>query len=81
MKLSTIKVDGNVVVGKGAVVKGDVKVANKIIGDGRYAPLPDKPMINNHVLESGNNTYEYLGIEPSIVDISEQDIDNIIYGG
>lgn len=49
--------------------------------DNRYAPLPDKPQINYHVLEAGNNTYEYLGIQEIIDDITEQDIDNIIYGG
>ena len=47
----------------------------------RYAPLPDKPQINHKVLEAGNNTYEYLGIEPTIIDITEQDIDEIIFGG
>lgn len=49
--------------------------------DNRYAPLPDKPMINYNVLEAGNNTYEYLGVEPTIIDITEQDIDNMMYGG
>lgn len=46
-----------------------------------YSPLLNKPMINYNVLEAGNNTYEYLGIEPTIIDITEQDIDNIIFGG
>ena len=44
-----------------------------------YAPLINKPMINFNVLEAGNNTYEYLGVEPTIVDITEQDIDQIIF--
>ena len=52
-----------------------------ISADNRYAPLPDKPQINHRVLEAGNNTYEYLGVQEIIDDISEQDIDNIIYGG
>lgn len=47
----------------------------------RYAPLPDKPQINHRVLEAGNNTYDYLGVQEKIGDITEQDIDNIIYGG
>lgn len=48
---------------------------------GSYKPLIEKPQINYHVLQSGNNTYEYLGVEPTIIDITEQDIDNIIFGG
>lgn len=48
---------------------------------GSYAPLSDKPMINFNVLQSGNNTFEYLGIQEEIDDITEQDIDRIIYGG
>lgn len=47
----------------------------------RYAPLPDKPQINYRVLEAGNNTYDYLGVQEKISDITEQDIDRIIYGG
>lgn len=47
----------------------------------RYAPLPDKPQINYRVLEAGNNTYDYLGVQEKIGDITEQDIDRIIYGG
>ncbi len=46
---------------------------------GLYELLPDKPMINYNVLEPGNNTYEYLGVEPTIIDITEQDIDQIIF--
>lgn len=49
--------------------------------DNRYAPLPDKPAINYHVLEAGNNTYDDLGVQEKINDITEQDIDRIIYGG
>lgn len=47
---------------------------------GDYAPLTNKPQINFHTLEAGNNTYDYLGVEPTIIDITEQDIDNIIFG-
>lgn len=46
-----------------------------------YASLIDKPQINFRTLNSGNNTYEYLGVEPTITDITEQDIDNLIFGG
>lgn len=46
-----------------------------------YEPIENKPQINFHTLEAGNNTYEYLGVEPTIIDITEQDIDTIIYGG
>lgn len=49
--------------------------------DTSYIPLTDKPQINYHTLEAGNNTYEELGVEPTIIDITEQDIDTIIYGG
>lgn len=52
-----------------------------IDGNTSYIPLTDKPQINFRTLESGNNTYEYLGVEPTIIDITEQDIDTIIYGG
>ena len=48
---------------------------------GSYAPLPDKPQINHRVLQAGNNTYDYLGVQETIEDITEQDIDNLIYGG
>lgn len=52
-----------------------------VSANNRYAPLPDKPQINYRVLESGNNTYDYLGVQEKINDITEQDIDRIIYGG
>ena len=50
-------------------------------GNNSYIPLTDKPQINHRVLQSGNNTYDYLGVQEIINDITEQDIDNIIYGG
>lgn len=46
-----------------------------------YAPLSEKPQINYRILQPGNNTYEYLGVQETIYDITEQDIDRIIYGG
>lgn len=46
-----------------------------------YSLITNKPQINYHILQAGNNTYEYLGVEPTIIDITEQDIDNIIFGG
>ena len=50
-------------------------------GNNSYIPLTDKPQINHRTLQAGNNTYEYLGVQETIGDITEQDIDNIIYGG
>ena len=50
-------------------------------GNSSYIPLSDKPAINHRILQGGNNTYEYLGVQEIINDITEQDIDNIIYGG
>lgn len=52
-----------------------------VSGNNSYAPLSDKPAINYRILQSGNNTYDYLGVQEKINDITEQDIDNIIYGG
>lgn len=52
-----------------------------ISGNNSYAPLTEKPQINFRTLQAGNNTYEYLGVQEEIDDISEQDIDNLIYGG
>lgn len=46
-----------------------------------YEPILNKPQINFKTLNAGNNTYEYLGVEPTITDITEQDIDNLIFGG
>lgn len=54
---------------------------NYVQGSGSYAALSDKPQINFKTLNAGNNTYDYLGIEPAITDITEQDIDEIMYGG
>lgn len=50
-------------------------------GNLSYRPLSEKPQINFRILESGNNTYKDLGIQEEIVDISEQDIDQMMYGG
>lgn len=52
-----------------------------VYGNLSYIPLTDKPQINYRILQAGNNTYEYLGIQEIIDDITEQDIDFIIYGG
>jgi len=46
-----------------------------------YNELTNKPKINHKTIEAGNNTYDYLGIQEKINNITEQDIDNIIYGG
>lgn len=50
-------------------------------GNMSYAPLTEKPQINYRILQSGNNSYEYLGLQEEINDITEQDIDNLIFGG
>lgn len=81
MKYSTIKVCGNVIVKKGVMLNGNVRIANRVTGGGSYSPLTEKPQINYRTLESGNNTYEYLGLQEEIDDITEQDIDELIYGG
>lgn len=44
-----------------------------------YSLLTEKPKINNVTL-IGNKVSEDLGLEPTINDITEQDIDNLIYG-
>lgn len=40
----------------------------------------NRPSIN-YIELLGNKNSEELGLEPTISDISDQDIDNIIYGG
>lgn len=50
-------------------------------GTSSYSPLTDKPQINFKTLQSGNNTLEYLKLQETIDDITEQDIDELIYGG
>lgn len=92
MKLSTIKIegdvktkngvllDGDIIAKKGAIITGDVRVAAKsgLVND--YNLLINHPSINWIEL-IGNKTSEELGLEPTIIDITEQDIDNIIFGG
>lgn len=46
-----------------------------------YVPLTDKPQINYKTLNSGNNTLEYLELQEKIENITEHDIDKMIYGG
>ena len=45
-----------------------------------YNLLDNQPSINEVTL-IGNKTSEELGLEPTIQDLSEQDIDIIIFGG
>lgn len=45
-----------------------------------YNTLTDKPQINSITL-IGNKVSEDLGLQSTIADITEQDIDNLIYGG
>lgn len=49
-------------------------------GNLSYLPLTDKPSIN-FVELIGNKTSDDLGLQEEINDITEQDIDFIIYGG
>lgn len=49
-------------------------------GTNNYEKLYNKPQINDITL-IGNKTSEELGLEPTISDITEQDIDEMIYGG
>lgn len=66
---------------KGNDINFDMRDQYVVSEQTSYVPLTDKPQINFRTLQSGNNTYEYLGVEPTIIDITEQDIDTIIYGG
>lgn len=53
-----------------------------VIGGGTsdYNKLSNKPQINSITL-IGNKTSQDLGLEPTIIDITEQDIDDLIFGG
>lgn len=56
---------------------------NYIISEGGtrdYNRLINQPQINSITLIN-NKTSEELGLQDKIYDITEQDIDNIIYGG
>lgn len=56
---------------------------NYIISEGGtrdYNRLINQPQINSITLIE-NKTSEELGLQDKIYDITEQDIDNIIYGG
>ena len=76
----TVALTGNVAFGNSISLKGAVtgNAISKINMD--YNPLINHPHINGYEL-IGNKTSEELGLESTIVDITEQDIDNIIYGG
>ena len=49
-------------------------------GGGSYPPLTEKPMINHEVL-IGDKSSEELHLQDFMNTITEQDIDNMIYGG
>lgn len=71
-------------------VQGNLNTNNKKISGSLSLPeviaitdyniLDNKPQIN-YVELVGNKLSEELGLEPTITDITEQDIDNLIYGG
>ena len=48
-------------------------------GGGSYPPLTEKPMINHEVL-IGDKSSEELHLQDFMNQITEQDIDQIIYG-
>ena len=60
-------------------VKGSLSLPERV-STGDYNELVNKPQINSVEL-IGNKLSEDLGLEPTIHDITEQDIDNLIYGG
>ena len=92
MKLSTIKIDGNlktkngvlldgdIIAKKGAMLSGSMRIAQRAGSVNDYNLLINHPSINSVEL-IGNKVSEELGLEPTIIDITEQDIDNIIFGG
>lgn len=76
------------------VVKGNISLNNKNVKGKLAMPEKTKAYINyeddhelynrpriNYVELIGNKLSEDLGLEPTIHDITEQDIDNLIYGG
>lgn len=76
------------------VVKGNISLNNKNVKGKLTMPEKTKAYINyeddhelynrpriNDVELIGNKLSEDLGLEPTIHDITEQDIDNLIYGG
>lgn len=60
-------------------IKGSLTLPERV-ATSNYNELFNKPQINSVEL-IGNKISEELGLEPTIHDISEQDIDNLIYGG
>lgn len=70
-------VTGNISTNKS--LSGQLKMPN-FVETGNYNLLINRPRINDIEL-IGNKNSEELGLEPTIVDISEQDIDKLIYGG
>lgn len=86
-----VVLQGDVSIGKTMSIEGDLSTrslsisgnvtsnaVSHIIED--YIPLINKPRINNVELIN-NKTSEELGLEPTIIDITYQDIDTIIFGG
>lgn len=58
----------------------DVEIAKSGAGGGSYPPLSEKPSINDVVL-IGNKTSAEIHVQHEMDVITEQQIDNIIYGG
>ena len=86
-----VSITGNVEIGNTVSIQGGLSTSSSsVTGDVYsntiseinmdYNPLRNHPHINNREL-IGNKTSEELGLEPTISDITEQDIDRLIYGG
>ena len=79
MNYSTIKVEGNVIVGKGVLVKGNVRVANRFNGGtGDYNELYNKPSINGVELIN-DKSFEDLG-DNNLTNLEIQTIFNQVFG-
>ena len=90
MKISQARVDGLIDDAKkikisGGITTKDVKVGGNITmgggsGTNNYEKLINKPQINNIEL-LGNKTSKQLKLQDEMDLITEQDIDEIMYGG
>ena len=85
-----VVVTGDVSLGNALSIQGDISMRSmSLSGDVNnvtsiinrdYNPLINHPRINDVELIQ-NKTSEELGLEPTIHDITEQDIDRMMFGG
>lgn len=73
LKMGKIKLTGSLQMGGSGGAKLPIHYDND-------NELVNRPHINSHEL-IGDKTGEELGLQGTIHDITEQDIDNLIYGG